>query len=340
MSNISHGFGQSTEENNESAPVAPALAVPPPGSGSHGHPALCRRPCIRLAKGSCEMGDASWTCCWLFDIFPSGKSIMLQIYGDLYYVVNATNNPEKHHQWVVYTELQMQKPHLVFLKRLHFWLVQLPVHMLHFWVAQLLMQMSHFWFVQLLMQMLHFWFVQLLMQTLRFWFVQLLMQMSRFWFVQLLMQMSHFWFVQLLMQTLHFWFVQLLICWKHWYFNATPVPHVALLDSSPIRRLWNQSKEMPVLSQLACGYKWFGKSQTDARQMSWLVYWKHLHLGSRNAWFVLFGALWWQFDSRMTQSTSIDLCQLCKVSDTNPSDGFLFGATLEIHFSWPKLDVP
>ena len=114
MSNSSHGFGQITEENNESAPAAPALAVPPPGSGSRGHPALCRRPCIRLAKGSCDMGDASWTCCWLFGIFPTGKSTMLQIYGDLYNVVNAINNPQKHHKWVVYTELQMQKPHLVF----------------------------------------------------------------------------------------------------------------------------------------------------------------------------------------------------------------------------------
>ena len=54
-------------------------------------------------------------------------------------------------------------------------------------------------------------------------------------------------------------------------FNAPPVPQVALMDSSPIRRLWNQSKEMPVPMQLACGYTWFGKTQTDARQMSRLV---------------------------------------------------------------------
>lgn len=30
--------------------------------GSHGHPFLCRRPCIRFAKGSCEIGDACGYC--------------------------------------------------------------------------------------------------------------------------------------------------------------------------------------------------------------------------------------------------------------------------------------
>ena len=42
-----------------------AIAVPqvqPPGSGSWGHPALCRRPCIRFGKGSCGMGDACGYC--------------------------------------------------------------------------------------------------------------------------------------------------------------------------------------------------------------------------------------------------------------------------------------
>eukprot|EP00435_Cladocopium_sp_Y103_P016950 s1175_g4.t1 len=38
-----------------------ALPVPP-GSGSWGHPALCRRPCIHFAKGACNMGYACDYC--------------------------------------------------------------------------------------------------------------------------------------------------------------------------------------------------------------------------------------------------------------------------------------
>ena len=38
-------------------------AVPQPlGGGSRGHPFLCARPCIRLAKGDCHMGDACAYC--------------------------------------------------------------------------------------------------------------------------------------------------------------------------------------------------------------------------------------------------------------------------------------
>ena len=32
------------------------------GNGSSGHPFLCRRPCVRLAKGNCHMGDACGYC--------------------------------------------------------------------------------------------------------------------------------------------------------------------------------------------------------------------------------------------------------------------------------------
>ena len=52
------GFGQ-TKEMLAAIPAAP---VQPPGSGSRGHPALCRRPCIRFANGSCDMGDACGYC--------------------------------------------------------------------------------------------------------------------------------------------------------------------------------------------------------------------------------------------------------------------------------------
>eukprot|EP00438_Fugacium_kawagutii_P014633 Skav204502 [mRNA] locus=scaffold527:85807:86322:+ [translate_table: standard] len=34
----------------------------PSNPGSRGHPALCHRPCVRFAKGTCEMGDACAYC--------------------------------------------------------------------------------------------------------------------------------------------------------------------------------------------------------------------------------------------------------------------------------------
>lgn len=34
----------------------------PVNPGSRGHPVLCRRPCVRFAKGTCEMGDACGYC--------------------------------------------------------------------------------------------------------------------------------------------------------------------------------------------------------------------------------------------------------------------------------------
>ena len=37
-------------------------ATLPVGNGSRGHPFLCRRPCVRLAKGNCHMGDACGYC--------------------------------------------------------------------------------------------------------------------------------------------------------------------------------------------------------------------------------------------------------------------------------------
>eukprot|EP00435_Cladocopium_sp_Y103_P003239 s7178_g1.t1 len=41
-----------------------AIAQPPAAAseGSRGHPLVCRRPCIRLAKGNCNMGDACGYC--------------------------------------------------------------------------------------------------------------------------------------------------------------------------------------------------------------------------------------------------------------------------------------
>lgn len=38
------------------------LPVTTVGNGSRGHPFLCRRPCVRLAKGNCHMGDACGYC--------------------------------------------------------------------------------------------------------------------------------------------------------------------------------------------------------------------------------------------------------------------------------------
>eukprot|EP00435_Cladocopium_sp_Y103_P015546 s51_g3.t2 len=52
---------ESTEPIDLQAPLA-AIPVPPPGSGSRGHPVLCRRPCIRFANGSCKSGDACAYC--------------------------------------------------------------------------------------------------------------------------------------------------------------------------------------------------------------------------------------------------------------------------------------
>ena len=41
---------------------AATLPVTTVGNGSRGHPFLCRRPCVRLAKGNCHMGDACGYC--------------------------------------------------------------------------------------------------------------------------------------------------------------------------------------------------------------------------------------------------------------------------------------
>ena len=57
------GRWEMAKENHQAAPAAPVAPGLPPESGSRGHPVLCRRPCIRLARGSCEMGDVSWICC-------------------------------------------------------------------------------------------------------------------------------------------------------------------------------------------------------------------------------------------------------------------------------------
>eukprot|EP00435_Cladocopium_sp_Y103_P005578 s4340_g1.t2 len=50
----------SATDEMQAAPAA--IPVPPPDSGSRGHPVLCRRPCIRFAKGSCNMGHACGYC--------------------------------------------------------------------------------------------------------------------------------------------------------------------------------------------------------------------------------------------------------------------------------------
>lgn len=47
-------------EGHDYVPEPGILVIP--SVGSHGHPVLCRRPCIRFAKGSCEMGDACDYC--------------------------------------------------------------------------------------------------------------------------------------------------------------------------------------------------------------------------------------------------------------------------------------
>ena len=53
------------QESVEAAALEGHHLVPEPvipSAGSIGHPVLCRRPCIRFAKGSCEMGDACDYC--------------------------------------------------------------------------------------------------------------------------------------------------------------------------------------------------------------------------------------------------------------------------------------
>ena len=44
-------------QQSDAATLQPAV-----GNGSRGHPFLCRRPCVRLAKGNCHMGDACGYC--------------------------------------------------------------------------------------------------------------------------------------------------------------------------------------------------------------------------------------------------------------------------------------
>ena len=60
-----------TQSAQEAAPEVPPavqnaavaeISQAPTSKGSRGHPVVCFRPCIRLAKGICEMGDACDYC--------------------------------------------------------------------------------------------------------------------------------------------------------------------------------------------------------------------------------------------------------------------------------------
>ena len=60
-----------TQSAQEAAPEVPPavqnaavaeISQAPTSKGSRGHPVVCFRPCIRLAKGTCEMGDACDYC--------------------------------------------------------------------------------------------------------------------------------------------------------------------------------------------------------------------------------------------------------------------------------------
>eukprot|EP00438_Fugacium_kawagutii_P003458 Skav217389 [mRNA] locus=scaffold532:132571:134771:- [translate_table: standard] len=63
-------FGQQTHPQPEPPEVlgealnevAEAQLPVLPNPGSYGHPALCHRPCVRFAKGTCEMGDECSYC--------------------------------------------------------------------------------------------------------------------------------------------------------------------------------------------------------------------------------------------------------------------------------------
>ena len=58
---------EDTHAEDSQTPAAEAAEAAPQQAqgnsfGSLGHPLLCRRPCIRFAKGSCDMGDACGYC--------------------------------------------------------------------------------------------------------------------------------------------------------------------------------------------------------------------------------------------------------------------------------------
>ena len=58
-------MGRQETRQEEVAPKCDSAATPVRHAllhGSRGHPFLCARPCIRLAKGNCHVGDACGYC--------------------------------------------------------------------------------------------------------------------------------------------------------------------------------------------------------------------------------------------------------------------------------------
>jgi len=51
-----------TEHTIEPEPTATAMLPGALSKGSRGHPLLCKRPCVRMAKGTCKMGNACEYC--------------------------------------------------------------------------------------------------------------------------------------------------------------------------------------------------------------------------------------------------------------------------------------
>jgi len=51
-----------TEHTIEPEPTAAAMLPGALNKGSRGHPFLCKRPCVRMAKGICNMGNACEYC--------------------------------------------------------------------------------------------------------------------------------------------------------------------------------------------------------------------------------------------------------------------------------------